>query len=91
VGGLVLALGQTIFASVRAPLIRLLIGLVYAVPAAVAGYQLCFALSGISGPVGAWQPVIAAAGALMVGLTAFARMAMLTPRSMGQGSPEASA
>src|SRR5262245_34343259 len=56
-GSAVLVLGQMIFATVRAPLIRLLIGLVYAAPAAVAGYQLCFALSGISGPVGDWQPV----------------------------------
>jgi hypothetical protein len=91
VGSSVLALGQIIFATVRAPLIRLLIGLVYAVPATVAGYQLCFALSGISGPVGDWQPVFAAAGAVVVGVTAFARMAMLTPPSIGRGSPEESA
>ena len=90
-GSSVLGLGQIIFATVRAPLIRLLIGLVYAVPATVAGYHLCFALSRISVPVGDWQTVFAAAGAAAVGLTAFARMALLIPPSTGQGSPEASA
>jgi hypothetical protein len=90
IGSSVLAIGQMIFATVRAPLIRLLIGLVYAAPATIAAYHLCFALSGIGVPAGDWQPVFAAAGAAVVGLTAFARMALLIPPSTGRGSPEAS-
>jgi len=88
VGVTILVLGQIVFATVRTPLIRLLIGLIYAVPATVAGYQLCFALAGIGVPAGDWQHVFAAAGAAAVGLTAFARMALFIPPSAGQGPVE---
>jgi hypothetical protein len=91
VGGTILVLGQIVFATVRTPLIRLLIGLVYALPAAVAGYQLCFALAGIGVPPGNWQHVFAAAGAVAVGLTAFARMALFIPPSVGQDPVEGAA
>jgi hypothetical protein len=91
VGVTILVLGQIVFATVRTPLIRLLIGLIYAVPAAVAGYQLCFALAGIGVPPGDWQHVFAAAGAVAVGLTAFARMALFIPPSAGQGPVEGTA
>jgi hypothetical protein len=90
-GSSLLMLGQMAFATVRTPLIRLLIGLVYALPAAVAGYQLCFALAGIGVPAGDWQHVFAAAGAVAVGLTAFARMALFIPPSAGQGPVEGTA
>jgi len=91
VGVTILLLGQIVFATVRTPLIRLLIGLVYAVPAAVAGYQLCFALAGIGMPAGDWRHVFAAAGAVAVGLTAFTRMALFVPPSAGQGPVEGTA
>jgi hypothetical protein len=90
-GSSLLVLGQMAFATVRTPLIRLLIGLVYALPAAVAGYQLCFALAGIGVLAGDWQHVFAAAGAVAVGLTAFARMALFIPPSAGQGPMEGTA
>ena len=88
VGVTILVLGQIVFATVRTPLIRLLIGLIYALPATVAGYQLCFALAGIGVPAGDWQHVFAAAGAVAVGLTAFARMALFIPPSAEQGPVE---
>ena len=88
VGVTILVLGQIVVATVRMPLIRLLIGLIYAVPATVAGYQLCFALAGIGVPAGGWQHVFAAAGAVTVGLTAFARMALFIPSSAEQGPVE---
>jgi hypothetical protein len=91
VGATILALGQFVFANVRSPLIRLLIGLVYAVPAAVAGYHLCFALAGIGVPTGGWLQVFAAGGAVVVGITAFARMALLIPPSAGQDSVDGAA
>ena len=88
VGVTILVLGQIVFATVRTPLIRLLIGLIYALPATVAGYQLCFALAGIGVPAGDWQHVFAAAGAVAVGLTAFARMTLFIPPSAEQGPVE---
>ena len=91
VGVAVFVLGRIALATVRTPLIRLCIGLIYAVPAAVAGYQLCFALASIGMPAGTWQQTFAAAGAVVVGVTAFARMAVLAPPSAGQGSGEGAA
>lgn len=54
-GGVTLTIGQIAFATVRSPLIRAAIGLIYAVPAATAGYHgtLDFAQMGISS--GAWR------------------------------------
>jgi hypothetical protein len=91
IGAFVVGLGQIVFATIRTPLIRLLIGLIYAAPASIAGYQLCFALAGIGVPAGDWQHVFAAAGAVAVGLTAFARMALFIPPSAGQGPVEGTA
>ncbi|WP_296350166.1 hypothetical protein [Reyranella sp.] len=87
----ILVLGQIVLTTVRTPLIRLIIGLVYALPATVAGYQLSFALAGISGPAGGWQQAFAVAGAIIVGVTAFARMALAIPPSAGQDSVEGAA
>jgi len=91
VGVAVLVLGQIVVTTVRTPLIRLFIGLIYAVPAAVAAYQLCFALAGIGMPAGGWQHAFAAAGAIVVGATAFARMALVIPPSTGRGPVERTA
>jgi hypothetical protein len=91
VGVTIWVLGQIILATVRTPLIRLFIRLIYAVPATVAGYQLCFALAGIGVPVGGWQQAFAVAGAIVVGVTAFARMALVVPPSAGQDSVEGTA
>jgi len=71
-----LAVGQIAFATTRTPLIRALIGLLYAVPATVAGYQLSFALAGIGMSVGGWQTAIAVVGAVLSGVTAFSRMTL---------------
>jgi len=91
VGVTILVLGQIVFATVRTPLLRILVGLIYAVPATVAGYKLRFALAGIGVPAGDWQHVFAAAGAVAVGLTAFARMALFIPPSAGQSPVERTA
>jgi hypothetical protein len=88
IGAATLAIGQVAFATTRTPLIRILIGLVYAVPAAVAGYQLSLGLAGIGVPAGNWQQVFAVSGAVLVGITAFARMALIAPLSAGQRSVE---
>lgn len=91
VGVTILVLGQIVLTTVRTPLIRLIIGLVYALPATVVGYQLCFSLAGISGPAGGWQQAFAVVGAIIVGVTAFARMAIAIPPSAGQDSVEGTA
>ena len=86
VGVATLAIGQVASATARTPLIRILIGLVYAVPPTVAGYELSFGLAGIGVPAGSWQQVFAVGGAVLVGLTAFARMALI-PTGGGAARP----
>jgi hypothetical protein len=83
-GGVTLTLGQVAFATVRSPLIRGAIGLLYAVPAAIAGYNgtLGFAQMGI--PSKAWCVAFAVVGAVAVGGTAWARMALFVPLEEGR-------
>ena len=85
-GGATLALGQIAFATTRTPLIRAIIGLLYAAPATVAGYQVSFALAGIGMSTGGWQTAFAFVGAILSGVTAFSRMTLFVPPSDGQGS-----
>ena len=84
VGGGTLALGQIAFATTRTPRIRAIIGLLYAVPATFAGYQVSFALAGIGMSTGGWQTAFAVVGAVLSGVTAFSRMTLFAPPSDGQ-------
>jgi hypothetical protein len=83
-GGVTLTIGQIAFATIRSPLIRALIGLIYAVPAATAGYSgtLGFAQMGIPSP--GWRVTFAVIGAIAVGGTAWARMALFVPPEEGR-------
>jgi hypothetical protein len=83
-GGATLAIGQIVFATVRTPLIRTVIALVYAVPAAIAGYHATAGLAHIGVPSEGWCETFAVLGAARVGGTAWARMTLLAPRSVGQ-------
>ena len=81
-----MALGQIAFATTRTPRIRAIIGLLYAVPATVAGYQVSFALAGIGMSAGGWQMAFAVVGAVLSGFTAFSRMTLFVPALEGQGT-----
>ena len=83
-GGVTLAIGQIAFATVRTPLIRALIGLLYAVPAGIAGYQASLGLAEIGVPSEVWREAFAIVSAVLVGATAFARMALFVPPPTGQ-------
>ena len=85
-GGATIALGQLAFPATRTLLTRAIIGLLYAVPAAVAGYQVSFALAGIGMSSGGWQMTFAVVGAVLSGFTAFARMTLFVPASDRQGT-----
>ena len=83
-GGATLAIGQIAFATVRTPLIRVLIGLLYAVPAGIAGYHASLGLGEIGVPSEGWREAFAIVGAVLVGATAFARMTLFVPPLTGQ-------
>ena len=77
--GITLALGRIAFAAARLPLIRTFIGLLYAVPAAIAGYHLSYGLGAISIAEEGWRAAFALVGAGLIGVTAFSRMALVAP------------
>ena len=82
--GIALALGQIAFAAARPPLIRAAVGLLYATPAALAGYHLSHGLAAISMTDEGWRAAFALVGAGLIGITAFSRMALVAPPG-GQG------
>ena len=78
-GGGVLVLGQVAFTTLRSSLMRAALALIFAVPAAVAGYHAARGLAQLVVPAEAWRETIALAGATIVGATAFMRMWLSPP------------
>jgi hypothetical protein len=81
----VLVVGQTIFSFVRTSILRIAIALMFAVPAALAGYYATFGLSGLTMTSDVWRQFFAVIGAIVVGITAWARLAASPPD--GPGGP----
>jgi hypothetical protein len=80
-----LLLGQIAFTTLRSPVIRTAVALLFAVPAAVAGYHAALGLAQIAIPTEAWRDAIAVVGAIIVAVTAWIRMALFVPPDAGQG------
>jgi hypothetical protein len=76
-GVVTLVVGQIAFATVRSPLVRAAIALLFAAPAAVAGYHATLGLAHIGVPSAGWQHAFAFVGAVIVGCTAWARMTVM--------------
>jgi hypothetical protein len=89
--GITLALGRIAFTAARPPFIRAIIGLLYAVPAALAGYHLSLGLGGISMTDEGWRAAFGLVGAGLIGTTAFSRMALVAPPGGPGGALGASA
>lgn len=75
-GALTLAVGQAAVAITRSLALRIAITTAFAVPAAVAGYHVAFALSQIGMPSLAWREILACLGAVCVGGTAWMRLSV---------------
>ena len=84
-GGFTLVLGQYAFSVARSPLVRLLIRLLFAVPAARAGYDVTLALAHFGIPQEWWRESFAMLGAIAVGCTAWARVSILTEPALSPG------
>jgi hypothetical protein len=84
-GGSALVLGRYAFSVARGPVVRLLIGLLFVVPAARAGYDVTFALSHIGIPSEWWRESFAMLGAIAIGSTAWARVSMLSKPALRPG------
>ena len=76
-GAVALILGQVAFATIRSPTIRLAIGALYALPAGLAGFHAVKGLSEAGGAGETWTLIFASIGAIIVGATAWVRIASL--------------
>ena len=77
-------IGQFLFAVVRPVWLRLTIGIVFAAPAAVAGYHAVHGIAKHAMPSETWQFIFSAVGAIAIGATAWIRIAGAEPARSGQ-------
>lgn len=84
-GSFTLIAAQIAFTTFRSPLIRAVIALLFAVPAAIAGYHAALGLAHIGISDEGWRQAMAVAGAIIVAATACARMALSVPPDARQG------
>lgn len=73
-GALVFVIGQVVFASTRSPILRILVALLFAVPATYAGYSIVQQVWALAMPPTVWRYVFGIMAALMTGGTALARL-----------------
>lgn len=78
-GVVTLVVGQIVFATVRTPLIRAVIGLLFSAPATIAGYHATFGFSHFGVPSEGWREAFAVLGAVLVGGTAWTRVTLFVP------------
>ncbi|WP_377828135.1 hypothetical protein ACFKHW_29570 [Bradyrhizobium lupini] len=86
-GALTLAASQVAVALSRSLALRIAVATVLTVPAAIAGYQVIFALSQIGVPSLAWHEAFACLGAICIGGTAWTRLTMFAGQ-VGRGGGE---
>jgi hypothetical protein len=82
--GFTLVVGQ--YSVARSPTVRLIIGLLFAVPAARAGYDVSLALAHLGIPEKWWRESFALFGAIAVGSSAWARVSMQTDTALRPGA-----
>jgi hypothetical protein len=85
-GAVTLGAGQLALAAAGAPLIRVAIALLFAAPAAVAGYHSTLVVAHIGVSLQGWREAFAIIGAILVGGTAWGRMT-LRADPLGSGRP----
>jgi len=64
-----------LFATLRAPILRVAVALIFAAPAAVAGYALVHGVTREAVPSEIWRQIFCIAGGMLVGCSALARLA----------------
>jgi hypothetical protein len=83
-GAVTVLLGQVAFATVRSPLIRATIALLFAAPAALATDHAALGLAQVAIPGEGWRDAMAVAGAIIVAATAWLRMVVFAPTDVGK-------
>lgn len=80
IGSVTLVVGRIAFTRLRSPLMRAALAVVFAVPAAVAGYHAAGGLAQLVVAADAWRDAIAFAGATIVAATGVMRMRLSLAR-----------
>jgi hypothetical protein len=83
--GFTLVVAQYAVSVARSPIVRLLIRLLFALPAARAGYDVTLAIAHFGIPQEWWRESFAMLGAIAVGCTAWARVSILTEPALSPG------
>ena len=86
---IVLSAGQIAFRTLRSTAVRAAIALVFALPAAIAGYHAAHGLAHLVVPIEAWRETMGIAGAIMVATIACARIALSAPNDPSRALPPA--
>lgn len=84
---IVLFAGQIAFRTLRSTAVRAAIALMFAVPAAVAGYHAADGLAHLVVPIEAWRETMGIAAAIMVATIACARISLSVPNDPGRTLP----
>src|SRR6266851_10397837 len=66
---------SVLFATLRSPILRLIVALVFAAPAAIAGYALVHGVTYETIPSAIWRQIFCFGGGALVGLSALMRLA----------------
>jgi hypothetical protein len=66
-------------ATARSPILRAAIGLLFAVPATIAGYHATLRLAQIGVPAEGWREAFAIVGVILVGGTTWVRVTLFVP------------
>lgn len=75
-GAAAFGLLSIVFVSVKSPIARVIIGLIFALPAAGAGYALISGISASAIPSETWRQIFCIIGGVFVGAAAFTRLAV---------------
>jgi hypothetical protein len=69
------AVFSVLFATLRSPILRLIVALVFAAPAAIAGYALVHGVTYEAIPSAIWRQIFCIIGEALVGVSALMRLA----------------
>ncbi|MDB5575371.1 MAG: hypothetical protein JWR80_547 [Bradyrhizobium sp.] len=81
--------GQVVFATIHSPEIRFAVALLFAIPAAFAGYHAVSGIVGFALDPGWVRGILSWIGALVIGATALQRLARLVPSVAGSSDAAA--
>lgn len=79
--GVAFGILAVLFETLRSPILRLIVALIFAAPAAVAGYALVYGVTKESVPSEIWRQIFCIVGGGFVGVSALLRLAAPLPGS----------